>query len=108
MRSTALTAVLAIGLVAMTGSALAQTSVTPTLPANTDYREYNPTNPPSAPNGDNTIVCNYQRETGSLLITRVCRTLRAWKLMQADAKEFMGFGFRGSHQVDENASSGGS
>ena len=80
-----------------TVGAMAQSKdVAPLLPATTTYTEYSPTRPPSAPNGDNTIVCNYQRETGSLFVTRVCRTLRAWKLMQADAREFMDYGERGA------------
>ena len=105
MRSIALTA-LALGL--LTTAAAAQTTdPTVTMPANTIYTYYSPTNPPATPNGDDTMVCNYQRETGSLITTRVCRTLRAWKAMQHDAQEFMEFGFRGSHQTDDNSSSGG-
>jgi hypothetical protein len=106
-------AVLAISFLAATGAAVAQTSVPPALPANptpgivspTDNTIYfsnaSPAEPPIAPNGDNTIVCNYQRETGSLMISRVCRTLRAWKLMESDAKDYMEFGFRGGSQGNE-------
>lgn len=51
---------------------------------------------------DNTIICIYQRPTGTLLTDRVCRTHRAWALMKTDAQEWMEFGNRGSHQSDEN------
>jgi hypothetical protein len=95
--------VMAIGLLAASSSAIAQTSIPPALPGNTDYRVYSPTNPPQVTNGDDTVVCNYQRETGSLFISRVCRTLRAWKLMQTDAKDYMEFGFRGSHQAGDSS-----
>jgi len=57
----------------------------------------------NAPNGDDTIVCNYQHETGSLLVTRVCRTLRAWKQMQADSREFFDFQHLGAHQAGEHS-----
>jgi hypothetical protein len=112
-----LPAVLAISFLAATGAAIAQTSVPPALPANptpgivspTDNTIYfsnaSPAEPPIAPNGDDTTVCNYQRETGSLMITRVCRTLRAWKLMQTEARDYMEFGFRGGSQG--NAPHGG-
>lgn len=83
-----------------TGS-FAQTSIPPALPGNTIYSTQAPAEVTNAPNGDNTMVCNYQTEIGSLFITKVCRTLRAWKLMQADAQEFQGFGFRGAHQCGE-------
>jgi hypothetical protein len=53
----------------------------------------------NAPNGDDTIVCNYQRETGSLFVSRICRTLRAWKKMQADSQEFLEFDHLGAHQA---------
>ena len=55
----------------------------------------------NAPNGDDTIVCNYQRMTGTLFVDRVCRTLRAWKKMQADSQEFLQFDHLGAHRVDE-------
>ena len=55
-----------------------------------------------APAGDGTMVCNYQHETGSLLTTRVCRTLRAWKKMQADSREFLEFQHLGAHQAQGN------
>ena len=61
-----------------------------------------PAEVPNAPNGDDTIVCNYQHETGSLLVTRVCRTLRAWKIMQSDSREFLEFQHLGSHQAGEH------
>ncbi|MBL6853936.1 MAG: hypothetical protein ISQ86_11170 [Alphaproteobacteria bacterium] len=60
-----------------------------------------PAEVPNAPNGDDTIVCNYERETGTLFEERVCRTLRAWKMMQADSREFMEFQHLGSHQAGE-------
>jgi hypothetical protein len=50
---------------------------------------------------DETLVCRYERDTGTLMMVQVCRTERAWKAMQSDAQEFMEFGFRGSHQVDD-------
>jgi hypothetical protein len=56
----------------------------------------------NAPDGDDTIVCNYQRETGSLLTSRICRTLRAWKKMQADSQEFLQFDHLGAHQAGEH------
>jgi hypothetical protein len=98
--------VMAIGLMAATSGAIAQRSIPPALPGNTDYRVYSPTNPPQVTNGDDTVVCNYQRETGSLFISRVCRTLRAWKLMQADARDYMEFGFRGGSQGNEPSGTG--
>jgi hypothetical protein len=55
-----------------------------------------------APNGDDTIVCNYQRQTGTLFVDRVCRTLRAWKTMQADSQEFLQFDHLGAHQAGEH------
>ena len=58
-----------------------------------------PAEVPNAPNGDDTIVCNYQRETGTLFVDRVCRTLRAWKTMQADSREFLEFQHLGAHQA---------
>lgn len=99
MRLAVLTAAVILGLSA-TGS-FAQTSIPPALPGNTIYSTQAPAEVTNPPNGDNTIVCNYQRETGSLFISKVCRTLRAWKLMQADAHDYMAFGFRGSHQAGD-------
>src|SRR6201999_4179602 len=88
MRSTILSVTVLAG-VLFAGTALAQvTNPTPTMPAQTTY--YSSPTQVNGPAGDDTIVCNYQRETGSLMISRVCRTLRAWKRMQADAKEYMG------------------
>jgi hypothetical protein len=88
------------------GGAMAQTSPTPDLPGQThydaDYQAGGPTDVKNAPNGDDTEVCNYQRETGSLLTTRVCRTLRAWKLMQSEAREFFEFQHLGAHQAGEH------
>jgi len=73
-----------------------------TRPNELIYRDIaGPAEVPNAPDGDDTMVCNYQHETGSLLVTRVCRTLRAWKKMQADSREFLEFQHLGSHQVDE-------
>ncbi len=109
MRYAALSAAVLAGL--LTTAAVAQdASVPPTLPANTIYSTSAPAEVTNPPNGDDTQVCNYQRETGSLLITRVCRTLRAWKAMQAASREFMDFGFRGSHQCQStscNSAGGG-
>jgi hypothetical protein len=97
-------AALALGLVLTAGAALAQTSIPPVLPANPVPGVAPPPagTVSNAPITDDTIVCKYERDTGTLFITQVCRTQRAWKLMQADAQEFMEFGFRGSHQTDEN------
>jgi hypothetical protein len=97
---------LTLGLILSAGAALAQTSIPPILPANPEPSVAPP--PPgtvaNAPITDDTIVCKYERDTGTLFTIQVCRTQRAWKMMEADAKEYMEFGFRGSHQVDENGS----
>ena len=61
-----------------------------------------PAEVPNAPAGDDTMVCNYQRMTGTLFVDRVCRTLRAWKTMQADSREFVEFQHLGSHQAQGN------
>jgi len=99
-----------LGLIAVfalsAGAAMAQTSIPPVLPANPVPGVAAPAIAPNAPITDDTIVCKYERDTGTLMMVQVCRTQRAWKLMQSDAQEFMEFGFRGSHQTDENGSSG--
>ncbi|HJW41128.1 MAG TPA: hypothetical protein VJ476_07855 [Rhizomicrobium sp.] len=99
---------LMLGLVLSAGAALAQTSIPPVLPANPVPGVAPPPagSVSNAPITDDTIVCKYERDTGTLFMIQVCRTQRAWKIMQADAQEFMEFGFRGSHQKDEG--SGGS
>jgi hypothetical protein len=88
-------------------AAAAQTSVPPVLPAN-------PTPGVAAPPAetkalaeinDDTTVCVYERMTGTLLMERVCRTQRAWKLMREDAHEYMEFGFRGGSQGNEGGGS---
>jgi hypothetical protein len=99
----------------LVGVSHAQTQLPPALPANPVATVAHP--PASAvsavlPNNvrpepgttlaDETIVCKYERDTGTLMMVQVCRTARAWKIMQADAQEFMEFGFRGSHQVDDH------
>ena len=94
----------------------AQTQVPPALPANPlptvaapAAARPNPNAPmpvrprPETAVADETIVCKYERDTGTLMMVQVCRTERAWKAMQADAQEFMEFGFRGSHQVDDGS-----
>ena len=100
MRLAVLTAVVVLSLSA-TGSFAQNASIPPALPGNTIYSTQAPAEVTNPPRGDDTMVCDYQTEIGTLFITKVCRTLRAWKLMQADAKEFMGFGFRGAHQCGE-------
>lgn len=101
MRLRILTAVAVFGL--LSTAALAENAaIPPALPANVTYEPGQPTDLQNAPNGDDTMVCNYQRETGSLLTSRVCRTLRAWKKMQADAREFFEFQHLGSHQIGEH------
>ena len=100
MRLAVFAATVIFGLSA-TGSFAQNTSIPPALPGNTIYSTQAPAEVTNPPNGDDTIVCNYQTEIGSLFITKVCRTLRAWKAMQADAQEFQGFGFRGAHQCGE-------
>jgi len=62
-----------------------------------------PAEVPNAPAGDDTIVCNYQRMTGTLFVERVCRTLRAWKTMQSDSREFFEFQHLGAHQAGEHS-----
>jgi hypothetical protein len=58
---------------------------------------------------DDTTVCVYEKMTGTLIMERVCRTQRAWKLMRELAHEYMEFGFRGGSQGNEGgASRGGS
>jgi hypothetical protein len=91
----------------MASAAAAQTSVPPALPAN-------PTPGTAAPSGqqaanvitDDTIVCKYEKYTGSLMMTRVCRTQRAWKFMEDAAHEFMEFGFRGGSQGNQPGGGG--
>ena len=100
MRNTAFVLLIATALCA-SAPAMADSSPSPTMPAQTSYADIQPTSITNPPDGDNTEVCNYQRETGSLFTTRVCRTLRAWKLMQSEAREFMDFGLRGAHQAGE-------
>ena len=100
MRLAIISAAVILGLSA-TGSYAQNASIPPALPGNTTYQAGEPSNVVNPPNGDATIVCNYQRETGTLFVSKVCRTLRAWKQMQADAQEYMGFGFRGGHQAGE-------
>jgi hypothetical protein len=56
-----------------------------------------PAEVPDAPAGDDTMVCNYQRMTGTLFVDRVCRTLRAWKKMQSDSQEFFEYDHLGAH-----------
>jgi hypothetical protein len=56
-----------------------------------------PAEVPNAPDGDDTMVCNYQRMTGTLFVDRVCRTLRAWKKMQSDSQEFFAYDHLGAH-----------
>ncbi len=90
------------GLVLSVGAAWAQTSIPPALPANPVPGVAAPASVSNAPITDDTIVCKYERNTGTLMMIQVCRTQRAWKAMESDAKEFMEFGFRGSHQTDEN------
>ena len=102
MRLVVLTAAAILALSA-SASFAQDASVPPALPGNTTYQAGEPTGVVNAPNGDDTIVCNYQRETGTLFVSKVCRTLRAWKMMQTDAHEYMGYGFRGTHQVDEQS-----
>lgn len=92
---------LAVALTAgLCSSYAAMAQPAPATPPVISYADIQPTTVENAPNGDDTIVCNYQHETGSLMISRVCRTLRAWKVMQKEAREFMGFAFRGAHQCD--------
>lgn len=96
--------VTAVALLAATPLA-AQTSNPP--PARSNEIVYTniagPAEVPNAPNGDDTMVCNYQHETGSLLVTRICRTLRAWKIMQSDSREFLEFQHLGAHQAGEHS-----
>jgi len=96
-------AILTASFFALAGAAAAQTSVPPALPANPEPSVAAPGAVPNAPLTDDTIVCKYERNTGTLMMLQVCRTQRAWKLMQSDAQEFMEFGFRGSHQKDEGS-----
>lgn len=88
---------------AVTLPALAQTDPPPAAtPNEIVYRNIaGPAEVPNAPAGDDTMVCNYQQETGSLMITRVCRTLRAWKIMQADAHEFFEYNHLGAHAAQQ-------
>lgn len=88
---------LAFGLALGAGAAVAQTSVPPALPANPEPT-VTPTAAASLVINDDSIICKYEHTTGTLLMEQVCRTQRAWKLMQAEAQEFMEYGFRGSHQ----------
>ena len=96
--------IVGVGFLLSAGAAMAQTSIPPVLPANPEPGVATPATVPTGPVTDDTIICKYERNTGTLLMVQVCRTHRAWKLMQSDAQEFMEFGFRGSHQTDENAS----
>ena len=100
MRLAVLTAAVILGL-SGTGSFAQNASIPPALPGNTIYSTQAPAEVTNPPRGNATIVCNYQTEIGSLFITKVCRSLRAWKLMQEDARDYMAFGFRGSHQAGE-------
>jgi len=97
-------AIMALTLLASAGTAFAQISVPPALPANPVPGVAAPTTAPDAPITDETIVCKYEHDTGTLMMVQVCRTQRAWKQMQSDAQEYMEFGFRGSHQTDEGGS----
>jgi hypothetical protein len=85
---------LTAALAAALGSASAQTSIPPGNPVPGAATSL------STSINDDTTICKYEHMTGSLIVTQVCRTQRAWKLMESDAKEFMEFGFRGSHQCD--------
>ena len=92
----------AIALVA-TPAAAQKSDPAPSKPNEIIYRNIaGPAEVPDAPNGDDTMVCNYQRETGTLFEERVCRTLRAWKTMQADSREFVEFQHLGAHQAQGN------
>jgi hypothetical protein len=81
--------------------AAAQTQIPPALPANPTPQAMAPAEQ-TAPVliTDNTVICIYERQTGTLFTNRVCRTHRAWDLMHKDAAEFMEYGARGSHQDD--------
>jgi len=88
----------------VSGAALAaQSAPSPDRPNEIVYSNIaGPAEVTNAPNGDDTIVCNYQRETGTLFVSRICRTLRAWKKMQADSQEFLEFDHLGAHQAGEH------
>jgi hypothetical protein len=95
--------VLAVGLVFSPMAFAADPSPAPNRPNEVVYTNVaGPAEVPNAPAGDDTMVCNYQHETGSLLVTRVCRTLRAWKTMQSDSQEFLQFDHLGAHQAGEH------
>ena len=88
---------------ALSGPALAAGPQAPARPNEIAYTNIaGPAEVPDAPAGDDTTVCNYQHETGSLLVTRVCRTLRSWKKMQSDSREFLEFQHLGAHQAQGN------
>jgi len=88
------------GLVLGAGAAWAQTSIPPVLPGNPVPGIATPISLSNPAITDDSIICKYERNTGTLMMIQVCRTQRAWKAMEADAKEFMEYGFRGSHQCD--------
>jgi hypothetical protein len=43
----------------------------------------------AAASDDNTIVCHYERATGTLFQTRICHTNRQWKQKTEDAHNLM-------------------
>jgi len=93
-------AVLTAALAATLGAASAQTSIPPVLPGNPVPGVATPVSVTNPAFTDDSIICKYERNTGTLMMIQVCRTQRAWKAMEADAKEYMEYGFRGSHQCD--------
>lgn len=100
MRSIAFAVALGTGLYASGAAFAVEPTTSPDRPNEIIYANIaGPAEVPNAPDGDDTIVCNYQRETGTLFVTRVCRTLRAWKKMQADSQEFLAFDHLGAHQA---------
>lgn len=103
MRFGIISIVMGVALAASGAAVAADPAASNTRPNEIVYTNIaGPAEVPNAPNGDDTIVCNYQRMTGTLFQDRVCRTLRAWKMMEADSQEFLSFDHLGAHQAQGN------
>jgi hypothetical protein len=106
MRHAISSVVVMAGFLMLAGGAAAQNAaIPPALPANPTPGVAAPDASPTAPAstaGDDAIVCKYEKMTGSLMTSRVCRTQRAWKLMQTESQELLRFDNLGSKQIGGN------